>query len=302
MLLAMIIEKITGQYFENFILKNQFPDVKNQVVFSSNALEKIPNRIIKYNYNSETKEYQKSTDIEGKKAYPGNGLAITLPAFLKWSSHLIKNDFLNQKTKDIMWQSFDYGNKKDFFGYGWEISKANNIPSYGFSGGNVSAYRIFPQNNMAIVLMSNGYNFFPAQYQIVNHIAAIIDRNLTDAYSLAEESVIFEFSKKDNPNAEKNYYNIKEKNPKWNFEDTLNNTGYILLRNSRINEALKVFVLNAKENPQSANAFDSLGEGYLSIKNYPLAIESYKKSLELNPENTNASNMINKIQDLMKKK
>ncbi|MCY0978575.1 serine hydrolase [Chryseobacterium wangxinyae] len=302
MLLAMIIEKITGQYFENFILKNQFPDVKNQVVFSSNALEKIPNRIIKYNYNSETKEYQKSTDIEGKKAYPGNGLAITLPAFLKWSSHLIKNDFLNQKTKDIMWQSFDYGNKKDVFGYGWEISKANNIPSYGFSGGNVSAYRIFPQNNMAIVLMSNGYNFFPAQYQIVNHIAAIIDRNLTDEYSLAEESVIFEFSKKDNPNAEKNYYNIKEKNPKWNFEDTLNNTGYILLRTSRINEALKVFVLNAKENPQSANAFDSLGEAYLSIKNYPLAIESYKKSLVLNPENTNASNMINKIQDLMKKK
>ncbi|MCY0968235.1 serine hydrolase [Chryseobacterium wangxinyae] len=302
MLLAMIIEKITGHYFENFILKNQFPDVKNQVVFSSNALEKIPNRIIKYNYNSETKEYQKSTDIEGKKAYPGNGLAITLPAFLKWSSHLINNDFMNQKTKDIMWQSFDYGNKKDVFGYGWEISKANNIPSYGFSGGNVSAYRIFPQNNMAIVLMSNGYNFFPAQYQIVNHIAAIIDRNLTDAYSLAEESVIFEFSKKDNPNAEKNYYNIKEKNPKWNFEDTLNNTGYILLRNSRINEALKVFVLNAKENPQSANAFDSLGEGYLSIKNYPLAIKSYKKSLELNPENTNASNMINKIQDLMKKK
>lgn len=55
MLLSMIIEKITGQSFENFILNNQFSDVKNQVVYSSNALEKIPNRIIKYNYNSETK-------------------------------------------------------------------------------------------------------------------------------------------------------------------------------------------------------------------------------------------------------
>lgn len=301
MLLSMIIEKITGQSFENFILNNQFSDAKNQVVFSSNSLENIPNRIIKYNYNSETKQYEKSKEIEGKKAYPGNGLAITLPAFLKWSSHLSKNDFLNQKTKDTMWQSFGYGNKKDVFAYGWEISKANNIESYGFSGGNVSAYRIFPQNNMAIVMMSNGYNFFPAQYQIVNHIAAIIDKNLTDAYSLAEESIIFEFSKKDNPNAEKNYYNIKAKNPKWNFEDTLNNTGYILLRNSRLNEAVKFFALNAKENPQSANAFDSLGEGYFSIKNYALALENYKKSLELNAENTNASNMINKIQNLMRK-
>ncbi len=301
MLLSMIIEKITGQSFENFILNNQFSDAKNQVVYSSNALEKIPNRVIKYNYNSETKKYEKSKDVEGKKAFPGNGIAITLPAFLKWSSHLSKNDFLNQKTKDMMWQPFEYGNKKDVFAYGWEISKANNIPSYGFSGGNVSAYRIFLQNNTAIVMMSNGYNFFPAQYQIVNHIAAIINKNLTDDYSLAEESIINEFAKPNNPNAEKNYYSIKSKDPKWNFEGTLNNIGYILLRNARIDEAVKVFALNTKENPQSANAFDSLGEGYFSTKNYNLALENYKKSLELNPDNNNATSMITKIQDLMKK-
>jgi hypothetical protein len=41
----------------------------------------------------------------------------------------------------MMWQPFEYGNKKDVFAYGWEINKANNIPSYGFSGGNVSAFR-----------------------------------------------------------------------------------------------------------------------------------------------------------------
>lgn len=302
MLLAMITEKITGQSFEDFILNNQFSDVKNQVVYSSNALEKIPNRIIKYNYNSETKKYVKSTDVEGKKAYPGNGIAITLPAFLKWSSHLSKTDFLHQKTKDMMWQPFEYGNKKDVFAYGWEINKANNIPSYGFSGGNVSAFRFFPQNNMAIIMMSNGYNFFSGQYHIVNHIAAIMDKNLTDHYSMAEESIIAEFAKKNNiQNAEKNYYTIKAKDPKWNFEGTLNNIGYILMRNSRINEAVKVFALNTTENPQSANAFDSLGEAYFSAKNYTLALENYKKSLELNPENTNARNMITKIQDVMKK-
>ncbi|OVE56651.1 serine hydrolase domain-containing protein [Chryseobacterium mucoviscidosis] len=302
MLLSMIIEKITGQSFGDFILSNQFSDVKNQIVYSSNALEKIPNRVIKYNFNSETKKYVKSKDVEGKKAYPGNGIAITLPAFLKWSSHLSKNDFLNQKTKDMMWQPFEYGNKKDVFAYGWEINKVNNISSYGFSGGNVSAFRFYPQNNMAIIMMSTGYNFFPEQYHIINHIASIVDNNLTDNFLLAEESIITEFAKPNNPNAEKNYYAIKAKNSKWNFEDTLNNIGYILMRNSRFNEAVKVFALNTKENPQSANAFDSLGESYFSIKNYTLALENYKKSLALNPENTNAENMVNKIQDLMKKK
>ncbi|WP_426278044.1 serine hydrolase [Chryseobacterium sp. S-02] len=299
MLLSMIIEKITGQSFEDFILNNQFSTVRNQVVYSSNALEKIPNRIIKYNYSSETKKYQKSTDVEGKKAYPGNGLAITLPAFINWSNHLSKNDLLNQKTKEMMWQPFEYGNKRDVFAYGWEINTTNTIPSYGFSGGNVSAYRVFPQNNMTIIMMSNGYNFFPVHYQMVNHIAGMIDKKLMDNYSLAEESIISEFSKKGNPNAEKNYHSIKIKNPTWDFENTLNNIGYILMRNSRFDEAIKVFELNVKEHPQSGGVFDSLGEGYLSVKNYPLALQNYKKSLELDPQNTNAQNMIDKINGLL---
>lgn len=301
-LLTMIIEKITGQSFEDFILNNQFSDSKNQVVFSSNALEKIPHRVVKYNYNSAKKQYEKSTDVSGTRAHSANGIAITLPAFLKWSLHLSNNDLLNQKTKEMMWQPFDFSNKKDIFAYGWDISKVNNINSYNFSGGNVSAYKIYPQNNIAIVMMSNGYSIFPIQYRIINHIASMIDKDLTDKYLLAEETIISEFSKKNNPGAEKIYYSLKEKNPKWNFENTLNDIGYILLRNSRIDEAIKVFTINVKENPQSANAFDSLGEGYFSVKNYVSALENYKKSLALNPENANATKMIQKIENLAKKK
>lgn len=301
-LLTMIIEKITGKSFENFILDNQFSDSKNQVIFSSNALEKIPNRVVKYNYNPEKKQYEKSTDVSGTRAHSANGVAITLPAFLKWSIHLSKNDLLNQKTKEMMWQPFDFGNKKDVFAYGWDITKVNDIPSYNFSGGNVSAYKIYPQNNITIVMMSNGYSLFPVQYRIINHIAAMLDKNLADDYSLAEETIISEFSKKDNLDAERIYHSLKAKNSKWNFENTLNDIGYTLLRNLRVDEAIKIFSLNVKENPQSANAFDSLGEGYFYAKNYDLALENYKKSLVLNPENTNAAKMIQKIGDLTKKK
>ncbi|WP_160137276.1 serine hydrolase domain-containing protein [Chryseobacterium sp. c4a] len=301
-LLTMIIEKITGQPFEQFILNNQFSDSKNQVIFSSNALEKIPNRVIKYNYNSEKKQYEKSTDVSGTRAHSANGIAITLPAFLKWSLHLSKGDFLNPKTKEMMWHPFDFSNKKDVFTYGWDISKVNNIASYNFSGGNVSAYKIYPQNNIAIIMMSNGYSLFSVQYRIINHIAAMLDKNLADDYSLAEETIISEFSKKNNPDAERIYHSLKAKNSKWNFENTLNDIGYTLLRNSRMDESIKVFVLNVKENPQSANAFDSLGEGYFYAKNYVLALENYKKSLALHPENTNAVNMIRKIEDAMEKK
>ena len=302
MLLTMIIEKISGKSFDDFIINHQLSDVKDQVYFSSNSFENIPNRVQKYGYNPITKQYDKSTFNDGMRAHSGNGLAITLPAFLKWSNHLSKNDLLDPKTKEIMWKPFEYGNKRNVFAYGWEITKTNTIFSYGFSGGNVSAYRVFPENNMTIIMMSNGYNFFPVQYQIVNHIAGIIDKKLADSYSLAEESIISDFSKKNNPNAEKNYYSIKSKNSKWNFQNLLNSIGYSLLRSSRTDEAIKVFELNVKEHPQSGDVFDSLGEGYLSAKNYPLALKNYKKSFELDPQNANATNMISKIEVLMTQK
>ena len=187
MLIAMIIEKITGEKFEDYILKNQFADTKNQVVFSSNSLEKIPNRIIKYIYNKDTRQYEKSTFVEGKRAHPANGLAIALPAFLQWSIHLSKNDFLKPATQDLMWQPFEYKNKNITFTHGWDMSTFNTIKSYDFSGGNVSAYRIFPADNIAIMVMYSGYKEFPVYYTMINQIAGIMDSRLLNPYPLAEE-------------------------------------------------------------------------------------------------------------------
>ncbi|MDQ0783689.1 serine hydrolase [Chryseobacterium sp. W4I1] len=298
-LLTRIIEKVSGQTFEDFILKNQFPESENSILFSSNSLEMLPNRVVKYNYNADTGKYEKSTNIDGIRAHSANGLAISLPAFLQWSIQLNKGDLLKDGTKKMMWKPFDFFNKRDVFGYGWEITKINTIPSYGFSGGNVSAYRIFPENDLSIIVMSNGYKFFPVQYQIINHIAGLVDKNLIDPYLSAEESIISNFMTKDYPSAQKAYYNNKAKNPKWNFENTLNSVGYTLLRKGMINESIKVFELNTRENPQSGNAFDSLGESYFVAKNYTVALEKYKKAFELDSQNNNAKDMIMKIEKAM---
>lgn len=76
------------------------------------------------------------------------------------------------------------------------------------------------------------------------------------------------------------------------FENSLINLGYSYLRNDKIEEAISLFELNIKEFPESWNAYDSLAEAYLKAGNKKLAIEYYKKSVELNPENTNAQKII----------
>ena len=55
--------------------------------------------------------------------------------------------------------------------------------------------------------------------------------------------------------------------------------------------------MNVKENPVSANVYDSLGEGYFLNGKLEESKENYQKSLELDPKNQNAKNMIEKIEE-----
>lgn len=78
-------------------------------------------------------------------------------------------------------------------------------------------------------------------------------------------------------------------------ERELNAVGYRLMGIGKPKEAIEVFKLNVELYPNSANAYDSLGEAYLNSGNSKNAIKNYKKSLELNPENNNAREMLKKL-------
>lgn len=77
-------------------------------------------------------------------------------------------------------------------------------------------------------------------------------------------------------------------------EDYLNNTGYTLLKRD-VEAALYVFKKNTEIHPESWNVWDSLGEAYMRKGEKELAIESYRKSMELNPKNENGSQMLQKL-------
>lgn len=77
-----------------------------------------------------------------------------------------------------------------------------------------------------------------------------------------------------------------EADPKYrgSIESGLNTVGYGYLGKNKIEEAVEVFKLNVNEFPQSYNAYDSLGEAYMKKGDKSLAIENYKKAMELNPQ------------------
>ena len=79
-------------------------------------------------------------------------------------------------------------------------------------------------------------------------------------------------------------------------EQRLNALGYELLRAKKTREAVAVFALNAELYPQSFNVYDSLGDAYAESGDKELAIKNYRRSLELNPQNKNATQMLKKLE------
>lgn len=80
-------------------------------------------------------------------------------------------------------------------------------------------------------------------------------------------------------------------------ESKINIMGYRALQAGNVDEALELFKLNVIAFPESWNVFDSLAEAYFRKGEVDLAVENYEKSLQLNPENTNARTWLERLRE-----
>jgi tetratricopeptide (TPR) repeat protein len=82
------------------------------------------------------------------------------------------------------------------------------------------------------------------------------------------------------------YQELKKSNIDYDLsENVLNMLAYSYL-DKNLPAALALLKLNVEQFPKSSNVYDSYGEALLKNNQKDLAIENYKKSVELNPGNT----------------
>ena len=60
--------------------------------------------------------------------------------------------------------------------------------------------------------------------------------------------------------------------------------GYRLLGQNKLKEAMGFSIQPSKPNPKSAQHYDSLAEAYLGAGEKKLAVDFYKKALEVDPD------------------
>lgn len=104
------------------------------------------------------------------------------------------------------------------------------------------------------------------------------------------EPLTYTIMEKGIASAIKQYHELKKAQPDaYNFgEYELNMLGYQLLYRDMNEAAIEIHKLNTQAYPDSANPYDSLGDTYEASGEVELAIESYEKALEREPEMTSA--------------
>lgn len=78
-------------------------------------------------------------------------------------------------------------------------------------------------------------------------------------------------------------------------ERTLNRYGYDFMREKKPEIAIVIFKWATQLYPQSANLFDSLGEGYRAAGNIEASIESYERALALDPSSESAAKALSEL-------
>lgn len=161
-LLASIIEKVTGMYFDEYLQKNVF-DVCDMTSTGYYELDRLPAKCASnYIWCEDTKRYRTnifSVDVKGTGA---GGAFITVKDIASFWNGLISGKLLSKEMVEQMFtkQSDDGSDEEEgYYGYGvWIIENENGMDIPYFQGCDpgvsfISEYN--PNNNMISVFVSN---------------------------------------------------------------------------------------------------------------------------------------------------
>ncbi len=94
------------------------------------------------------------------------------------------------------------------------------------------------------------------------------------------------------------HYLYQNKKDDFNFnEGELNNLGLRMLSAKMIKQAIEIFKMNASTYSNSSNAYNSLAESYFLNGDKQLALQNFEMAYKLNPQNSYAGLMIQKLKE-----
>jgi CubicO group peptidase (beta-lactamase class C family) len=236
---------------------------------------------------------------------PSGTLNANVIDMIKWAEANLNRGELNgtrilyEESYDSLWTPYVRLSERTTQGLGWVLSEYRGFSTMSHSGDDLGFscdFKLIPEKMMGIVLASN-YMSTP----VSSMLNGVVDILLGFEPEVPKKSVSLYFRRimdRDGIEEAKAAYRkwyIESKDDYSFSPQELNSLGYKYIRGDEIDNAIAVFRFNVERYPDNGNVYDSLAEAYVINGDIDLAIENYKKSLELDSENTHAAEMLKKL-------
>jgi CubicO group peptidase (beta-lactamase class C family) len=295
--LGAIIEQVTGKSYEQVLQENILTPLEMNSTGFDHWEKIIPKRA--WGYNRVLDSYENAQYIDMSLPHAAGSLYSTVEDLFIWGEALYTDKLVSYESLNKMMTPY-----MNYYGYGLGIMKVgagegkDSITIVTHSGG-INGFNTYMERDVdgknAIILLSNAV---PFNY---NTVAKAISRILyNEPYEQPKKSGTILLSKlieeKGIDKATEEFKNIKADGGYSVRESEINMLGYFLMGKGKLSEAIGVFKLNVEMFPDSWNVYDSLGEAYMNNGENKLALENYKKSVELNPGNVNGKKFIEQLE------
>ena len=294
-LLAMIVEKVSGQPYALFLKQNIFRPLAMKNTFVRDRSEKLPEKIARgYNRFGNDDDYTLLTYGEG-------GIYSTVEDMYRWDRALAGEKLVRQSTlrEAFLPAKLNDGTISNY-GFGWGIATVNGGTTVShagrFGGFNTYIKRFLNSGNTIVFLTNSGFRNMGA---IGNALINVHDGKPYQLPKLSVAEAVYRKYRSGGIDSALGFYaDLKKKDDEtYEFgESELNELGYEFLATNMINDAIEILKLNADAYPNSSNVYDGLGEAYMKNGDNELAIKNYKMSLKLDPSNANAAAMLKKLE------
>lgn len=303
-ILADVIAKVSGMSFENYIKENILDplDMKESDFLRERIKPELRTFAHVFNLEPQVSEiYPYNRRHAPSSCLNANVLEMCHWAIANMNAGEYKgNRILDSSSYKLLCEPQTQINGNRSVGLSWFINQHRGIKTVSHGGGDLG-YRSYlitlPEKSLALIAASN-YDVTP----IGDLAFGVIDIMLGFEPQKPKIPILLVIGKTIETSgvqkAIEQYRELKEgRQDSYNFrESQLNTLGYKLISNGRIDDAIEVFKLNVEMFPEAANTYDRLAEAYMIKGNNELAIKNYKKSIELNPNNTNGIKMLEKLQ------
>ncbi len=155
-ILGYIIEKVSGQSYEDFVEQHIFKKLQMNNSRYGSKSEIIKNRASGY----QTKDgYINSAYLSMTLPYAAGSLMSTVEDLHTWQNAINTNVLVKAETIQKAFQNTTLNNKKPtHYGYGWTVNKVNGTPSIEHGGGifGYTSYQIYvPKDDVHVAILTN---------------------------------------------------------------------------------------------------------------------------------------------------